>query len=152
MADTLLLDPVESAVSEALTTPLPLYIIAGVLDITSFISVPSYKVNLLDRYEEWTDSNKIVHRDLVAKKIEGTFDLFFSNPEDFYRFMATVKEYKKQNTSIDCTVYCVNAMEAITCEMYMDFEPSDTIPYIGLSKDYEKLTVTVLQRGNQYIS
>ncbi len=142
---------VETEIQNALTQPHRLFIINGVLDITENIIVPSYRVNLNDKYDEWKDNNKYTHRDITAKKIEGKFELLFNTEEEYFRFMAVTKESKKSNGSYDCSVYCNNTMEVITCEMYIDFEPINIVPYIGLKKDYEKLTVTVEQRGNQYV-
>ena len=142
---------ISGLVQQALTEPHSLFIINTILDITENISVPSYKVNLLDGYDEWTDSNKITHRDITHKKVEGTFDMIFLTQESFLSFLAALKLYKKQNGSYDCSVYCVNHMGVINGEMFIDVEPADILPYLGEYKEYEKLTVTVKQRGNQYI-
>lgn len=142
---------VETEIQNALTQPHRLYIINGILDITENIVLPRYKVNLIDKFDEWVDNNKITHRDIFAKKVEGNFELLFHTKEEYFRFMAVTKESKKSNGSYDCSVYCNNIMEVITCEMYMDFEVINVVPYIGLTKDYEKLSVDVSQRGNQYV-
>ena len=141
---------IASQVSSALTTPLPLFIVAGVMDLTEFIEVPSYKVNLVDGYDEWTDNNKVTHRDITHKKAQGSFNLKFFDIEDFLRFIATMKTYKKQNGSYDCSVYCVNELSAINVEMFVDFDPPNIMPHLGV-KDCETIDVTVTQRTNQYI-
>ena len=141
---------IASDVQAALTTPQRLFIVAGILDLTEHITVPSYQVNLLDGYEEWTDNNKVTHRDIVSQKAQGSFSLKFETLEEYLNFIATMKESKKQNGSYDCTVYCNNTLEAYNIEMFVDFEPANVMPYIG-SKDYDAIEVTVTQRGNQYI-
>ena len=138
-------------VQNALTVPHRLFIINGTLDLTENISVPSYKVNAVYGYEEWTDMNKTIHRDTNSKKVEGTFDMVFQSPEEFLTFLATMKEYRQSNGSYYCSAYCVNDMSVVNADMYVDFEPSDILPYLGEYKEYEKLTVTVKQRGNSYI-
>lgn len=141
---------IASDVQAALTTPQRLFIVAGILDLTEYITVPSYKVNLLDGYEEWTDNNKVTHRDTVSQKAQGSFSLKFETLEEYLNFIATMKASKKQNGSYDCTVYCNNTLEAYNIEMFVDFEPPNIMPYIGF-KDYDPIEVTVTQRSNQYI-
>lgn len=142
---------IASDVQTAMTTPQRLFIVGGVLDLTEHITVPSYKVNLLDGYEEWTDNNKVTHRDIVAQKAQGTFSLRFEALEEYLTFIATMKELKKSNGSYDCSVYCNNTLEAYNIEMFVDFDPANVMPFIG-SKDYEAIEITVTQRGNQYIA
>lgn len=140
---------IASDVQTAMTTPQRLFIVGGVLDLTEHITVPSYKVNLLDVYEEWTDNNKVTHNDVVAKKVQGSFSLHFEYLEEYLTFIATMKELKKQNRSYDCTVFCNNMLECYNIEMFVDFEPANVMPYIG-AKEYDAIEITVNQRGNQY--
>lgn len=141
---------IASDVQTALTTPERLFIVGGVLDLTEHITVPSYKVNLLDVYEEWSDNNKVTHRDIVAKKAQGSFSVKFETLEEYLTFIATMKNLKKQNGAYDCSVYCHNMLETYNIEMFVDFEPPNIMPYIG-SKDYDPIEITVNQRGNQYV-
>ena len=64
--------------------------------------------------------------------------------------MTYLKNNKKQNGSYDCSVYLNNMLTAINAEMYIDFEPANVMPFIG-AKDYDAISITVEQRGNQYI-
>lgn len=141
---------IASDVQTAMTTPLPLFIVAGTLDLTNHITVPSYKVNLQDVYEEWTDNNKTTHRDIVAKKVQGSFSVHFETLEEYLTFIATLKESKKQNGSYDCSVYCQNMLEAYNIEMFIDYDPPNVMPYVGV-KDYDAIEIEVMQRGNQYV-
>ena len=141
---------IASDVQAALTTPERLFIVGGVLDLTEHITVPSYKVNLLDGYEEWIDNNKVTHRDIVSKKAQGSFSVHFETLEEYLTFIATMKELKKSNGSYDCSVYCNNTLTVYTIEMFVDFEPANVMPFIG-AKDYDAIEITVTQRGNQYI-
>lgn len=134
---------------DALNTS-PLFILNGTMDITSLIVVPSYRVNLEDVYEEWTDSNKLTHRDITAKKAKGNFEITFQNVDQYQAFMMHLRNNKKQNGSYDCSVYLNNMLEAINTEMYIDFAPENVMPIIGV-KEYKHIEVTVEQRGNQYI-
>lgn len=148
--DTQTRQSIAQQLNTALNNPLPLFIIAGVLDLTPFIEVPTYKVNLRDGYEEWTDMNKTDHHDINSQKAEGTFSVKFETLEQFQTFLIVMKDYKKQNGSYDCSVYCTNTLSAINVEMYIDFDPANVMPYIG-AKDYDSIEITVKQRGNQYI-
>ena len=149
-ADSQTRQSIAQQLNTALNNPSPLFIIAGVLDLTNFIEVPTYKVNLRDGYEEWTDMNKTDHHDINARKAQGTFSVKFETLEQFQTFMIVMKDYKKQNGSYDCSVYCTNILSAINVEMYIDFDPPNVMPYIG-SKDYDSIEITVSQRGNQYV-
>ena len=141
---------IASDVQTALTTPQRLFIVGGVLDLTEYITVPSYKVNLRDVYEEWTDNNKTTHQDVVAKKVQGSFSVHFETLEEYLTFIATMKELKKQNRAYDCSVYCNDMLEAYNIEMFIDYDPPNVMPYIGI-KDYDAIEIEVSQRGNQYV-
>lgn len=148
--DTPTRQSIAQQLNTALNTPLPLFIIAGVLDLTNFIEVPTYKVNLKDGYDEWTDMNKVDHHDINKQKAEGTFSVKFETLEQFQTFLIVMKDYKKSNGAYDCSVYCTNTLSAINAEMYIDFDPPNIMPYIGV-KDYDSIEITVSQRTNQYI-
>ena len=143
-------ESVESQLHTAMTTSQRLFIVAGVMDLTEHITVPSYKVNLIDGYDEWIDNNKVTHRDIVSKKAQGSFSIKFESLEEFQSFMIIMKDYKKQNGSYDCTVFCNNTLSTINTEMFIDFDAANVMPYIG-SKDYDAIELTVTQRGNQYV-
>lgn len=167
MADELLVDVPEGLVilgndtperrsiseqlAETLETPQRLFIIAGVMDLTNYIVVPSYQVNLQDVYDEWDDNNKVHHRDLTALKIKGSFQVKFETLEEFQTFMIVMKDYKKSNRSYDCSVFCTNTLNTYsTVEMFIDFDPPNVMPYIG-AKDYDPIDITVEQRTNMYV-
>jgi hypothetical protein len=138
------------ALLNALPASSPLFIVNGTMDLTTLIEVPSYQVNLEDVYEEWTDNNQVTHRDTIAKKAKGSFNVRFESVDQYQAFMMYLKNNKKQNASYDCSVYLNNMLEAINTEMFIDFAPENFMPYIGV-KEYDSIEVTVEQRGNQYI-
>lgn len=141
---------IQEQLSETLTTSQRLFIVAGVMDLTNYIVVPSYQVNLLDGYDEWTDNNKVLHRDIVSKKASGSFQVKFETLEQFQTFMIVMKDYKKQNGAYDCTVFCNNTLSTYNTEMFIDFEAANVMPYIG-AKDYDAIEITVEQRSNLYV-
>lgn len=141
---------IKAQVNAAMATGQRLFIVAGVADLTEYIEVPSYQVNLQDGYEEWTDNNKITHRDIVAQKAKGSFNLKFDRLQDYQAFIVVMKTYKKQNGAYDCTVYCNNTLSCINVEMFVDFELANVMPFIG-AKSYDSISVSVEQRGNQYV-
>ena len=143
-------ESVETQLQRAMTTSQRLFIVAGVMDLTEYITVPSYKVNLIDGYDEWTDNNKVTHRDIVSRKAQGSFSVKFETLEEFQSFILVMKNYKKQNGAYDCTVFCNNALTTINTEMFIDFDAANIMPYIG-AKDYDAIELTVSQRTNQYI-
>ena len=136
--------------ANTLSTTYPLFVVAGVMDLTNFIVVPSYQVNLQDVYEEWDDNNKVHHRDLVALKCKGSFQVKFETLEQFQTFMIVMKDYKKQNRAYDCTVYCTNMLSPYNTEMFIDFDPPNVMPYVG-AKDYDPIDITVEERANQFV-
>ena len=148
-------DPEEiELIAEQLNTALnvsqPLFIVAGVLDLTTFIQVPTYKVSLKDGYDEWTDNNKVLHRDINAQHAEGSFSIKFETVEQFQTFMIVMRDYKKQNGAYDCSVFCNNTLSVLNTEMFIDFDAANVMPYIG-AKDYDAIDITVTQRGNEYV-
>ena len=108
----------------------PLFIVNGTMDLTNLIVVPSYQVNLMDGYEEWTDNNQVTHRDIVSQKAKGSFSVKFETVDQYQAFMTYLKNNKKSNGSWDCTVYLNNRLSSITVEMFIDFEAPNIMPFI----------------------
>lgn len=48
-------------------------------NLTNYIVDGSYNVNSVDSYESWEDGNRLEHRVIITKKIEGSFDIGCSN-------------------------------------------------------------------------
>lgn len=115
------------------------------LDLTKFIPFPKYKINLIENYEEWIDSNKTRHRRLTDTKVEGEFTLNFHKPSDYFDFVSFYQANKDSVTgAIQAEVFCVNTNTTKTVYGFLDFEPQNELP---LMMKGDGFTVTFEERG-----
>lgn len=114
------------------------------LDLTNFITVPSYKVNNKPLYTEWTDGDLVLHRDIQRYYLEGSFTLLFTNSDDYISFLNYYKEALTDG-HIQAYVYSNNDHETKLTHVFMDFELADEMPFMGI-KDIDGIEVTIKER------
>ena len=114
-------------------------------DFTTFITAPSYKVNSLDVYEEWTDANKITHRDVVRTRVSGGFTLKFETKQEYDSFFTIYNTNKAPGGYITATLFINNLGTSLTKNVFLEMEPANTIPFFG-AKSYDGFEVTVRER------
>lgn len=54
-------------------------IFVGKTEITDLVVVDSYKMDSSQKYESFTDGNRVEHRIITAKKIDGQFSVVLCN-------------------------------------------------------------------------
>lgn len=93
-------------------------------DITNFIIEGSYKMDSSDVYESWKDGNKIEHRIIVGKKINGSFQVVCSNRTNSITLSTFLSYWNNavRNGVITLGVYVnnTNKFEAIEAYYTMD--------------------------------
>lgn len=115
-------------------------------DYTTFIQAPTYKVNAMEVYEEWTDGNKVNHREVVRQRVQGTFTMIFDNQVDYLAFMQVIDAYKViGDGSVLGTFYLNNKNTTIQTKVYFNIEPANTLPFLGV-KSCEGVQVTIEER------
>lgn len=67
------------------------------INFTNFIELPSYDVNYKDVNEDWEDANYFTHRIRVRQKINGKFNLRFSDIKSYNEFIDLIKKSKERN-------------------------------------------------------
>lgn len=119
----------------------------GIHDYTKSIKVPSYNVNKIDVYNEWTDANGKVHRDNYRTSVEGNFTIWFDDIDRYERFITdlSINVSKTVDGLNLLTVYINNTMELYTGYFYVDFKPVNNLPYYG-SKQHDGYDVTIKER------
>ena len=95
-------------------------------DYSSHVIAEGYQVNLKDIYQEWKDGGQVKHRDKVATKLQGKFQMFFKTETDLQTFLtalATVKTtantYPVQLKANNDTVASLQTSRNV----FLDFEP-----------------------------
>lgn len=120
----------------------------GNKDFTRYIKVPSYVINNVDVYTEWTDANRKTHRDVSRQKMQGTFSLLFSTESEYYNFIDTIKQYKDKGGGFVAPVslYANNENKLLTdLEVFIDAEYADYLPVISFSEN-EGIDISIEER------
>lgn len=113
------------------------------IDFTRHITAPSYEVNEESVCNEWTDANKVDHRDVIRTRVSGSFDVIFDNEPDLNTFINMVND-KDKSDRVEATVYVNNKMTTVTKKFFIDFKPVNSIPFFG-RKEFETTTVEITE-------
>lgn len=118
------------------------------LDLTRYIPMSKYKVNNIRNYDEWTDANYTIHRQLTDEKAEGDITLVFRSVTQYANFVSFISTYRDSSTgAIKCSLW-VNNEHRLKENIYvfLDFEPQDDLPLLADNKS-DGFTVTIKERG-----
>ena len=112
-----------------------LFVVDG-KDFTHHITVPSYKVNKNQAYEEWTDSNYVTHREITRTKVSGNFKLLYDEIVELDEFFDTIEALKaaSDDGSIEVTVYLNNLHTTETVHVFVSYSPSNEKPFFQKQK------------------
>lgn len=108
----------------------------GAYDLTEHIVVPTYKVNEQPEYEEWKDANYTLHREIVRTKVQGSFTVQFSSPNEYEDFLRILDNNTLTDGSTHASVYVHNKAHdnqgmVKDCYVFVDFDPPDSYPIMG---------------------
>ena len=113
-------------------------------NLTQHIPMGSYNVNVLEEYEEWTDSNYDIHRKLLRNRVEGTFNLKFKSIGDYETFLSTITKARTTTGQnyIEMDAFATNKGVSYNKKFYIEFEPKNDLPMMSDSKN-DAFTVTI---------
>lgn len=115
------------------------------VDYTTHITYPSYQVNKMDIYEEWTDANYTEHRELVRTQTSGSLTLMFNDQTEYLNFLSALQTLKGADGAVLASFYSNKTNELITNWFYIDFEPANELPYMG-ERSVEGIQLTIKER------
>lgn len=107
-----------------------LFIVNGV-DLTHNITVPSYKVNEFSVSSEWNDANEVRHKDVIRKRVKGSFTVMFDNITDYNNFLQLIDENTTSGDYIIATVFLNNKNRVVTRNFFIDMDPQNEVPFMG---------------------
>ena len=116
-------------------------------DFTPHITVPSYKVNDEEVYEEWQDANYKTHREITRKQVNGSFKVLYDVVEELDDFFDTIETLKaaSDDGSIEMTVYLNNLHTTKTITAFVKYTPSNEKPFFQREK-VSGFDVTIKER------
>lgn len=113
-------------------------------NLTSYVPMGTYNVNVLEEFEEWTDSNYDIHRKLLRNRVEGTFDLKFKSIADYESFLTVLTKAKTTTGQnyIEMDAFCTNKGASYNKKFYYEFTPKNDLPNMADSKN-DAFTFTI---------
>lgn len=112
------------------------------VDYTNNIVYPTYKVNNTSVYDEWEDGNRVKHKSFARNKIKGSFTMKFFDAISFNNFFTALKTNRTQAGYVLASVFVVNENRLATGNFFIDCEPANVIPQIGMA-NFEGFDVTI---------
>lgn len=93
-------------------------------DITQYILSDSYNINQKNEYNEWTDANRVNHRDIIRTRISGEFELQFKiGDETPYNNFVTLLKDNTASGVLPITVFVNNINESKTINAFYEYLP-----------------------------
>lgn len=96
------------------------------VDYSEHVVAESYNVNYEDVYKEWTDGGQVKHRDVVARKLRGTFQMYFkteANMQSWLNALVACKtDFNTYPVKLKANNDTVNSLTA-SKNMFIDFKP-----------------------------
>lgn len=114
-------------------------------DLTAYADIQNYKVNKEDEYEEWTDGNHIVHREIARTRISGTVKLGFYDSTSWTNFQTLLGTARNAAGYYPITVYVNNTGTTETINAFLDMTNESKWDLVN-SKFWKVQTVTITQR------
>lgn len=97
------------------------------VDYSAHVVAESYAVNLKDIYQEWVDGSQTKHRDIVARKLQGTFQMYFKTESDLQTFITALSACKTADNAYPVKMKANNSAVASLQQsknVFLDFEPT----------------------------
>lgn len=95
------------------------------VDYSSHIVAENYNINYEDVYREWTDGGQVKHRDVVAQKLRGTFDMYFESASTLQAFLTALSNAKTTANTYPVQLKANNVTidSLISKNVFFDFKP-----------------------------
>lgn len=96
------------------------------VDYSSHVVAESYAVNYIDIYDEWTDGGQIKHKDVIRRKLSGTFQMYFKSDTDLQTFLTALTNCKTTSNTYPVTMKANNDTVASlqsSKNVFLDFAP-----------------------------
>lgn len=115
------------------------------VDFSDHVVSEGYQVNLKEVYQEWKDGGQKKHKDVVAKKILGKFQMFFETDNELQAFVTALSSCKQFDNTYPVKLKINNNMVASLSDtkyVFIDYEPVRK-KYTASSDFYEVFEVMI---------
>jgi len=96
------------------------------VDYSDYVVASNYNVNLKDIFQEWTDGGYVKHRDVVAQKLTGSFQMYFRTRTELQTFLTALANCKTSDNTYPVKLKANNKTVAslqMSKNVFLDFEP-----------------------------
>lgn len=96
------------------------------VDYSSHVVAESYAVNFVDVYDEWTDGGQIKHKDVIRRKLSGTFQMYFKTTDSLQTFLTALANCKTTSNTYPVVLKANNDTVASlqsSKNVFLDFVP-----------------------------
>lgn len=96
------------------------------VDYSDHVIASEYNINFKNIYQEWTDGGQVKHRDIVAQKLVGTFQMYFETASELQTFVTALAGCKTSANTYPVKLKANNNAVAslqASRNVFIDFEP-----------------------------
>lgn len=115
------------------------------VDYSDYVVASDYNINLKDVFQEWVDGGQVKHRDVVAQKLQGTFQMYFTTSTELQTFLTALANCKTSANTYPVKMKANNKTVASlqsSRNVFLDFEPVRKRDQGGANR-YDIIEVTV---------
>ena len=93
------------------------------IDYSGNVVVGTYSINSNDIYSSWTDANAIAHRQIIRKKVLGSFEMAFRNMSEYQNFVNHIETSKTAGGWVPCYLFVNNLATDKSCKLFIKYTP-----------------------------
>lgn len=96
------------------------------VDYSAHVVAESYAINYRDVYQEWTDGGQTKHRDVIARKLSGTMQMYFKTQSELQTFLTALAGCKSIRNTYPVKLKANNdTVDSLSAskDVFLDFAP-----------------------------
>lgn len=96
------------------------------VDYSANVVAENYNINYEDLYREWTDGGQVKHRDVIGRKLKGTFEMYFHSETALQTFLTALAGCKTNQSTYPVKLKANNdtiATLSASKNVFFDFKP-----------------------------
>lgn len=95
------------------------------VDWSAHVVAESYAVNYVSIFDEWVDAGQKKHKDVIRRKLQGTFQMYFADGDELQAFLTAWKNCRTADSTYPVSLKANNDDVAVRTghHVYMDFAP-----------------------------
>lgn len=113
------------------------------IDYSSNVVAKDYKVNYEDVFQEWIDGGQVKHKDIIRRRLVGTFNMYFEDATSLEVFLTALSTSKTTASTYPVMLKANNDSVGILKSTYVFLSLKPVRKHIGGDDAFDVFEVTI---------